>query len=163
MNKGFLNEQKERLMMPWRNSAFVSYFIWIIILFGGIGIGLTIFDEYNNCKFNINSISKSIATTFVAIIAASLADLNLSLNIKNVPSLTINSIGFFGLSILLMVLAFTIDSAWGLVPAILGYFIAIIIWVLANCDNEKLSDESYLQNIKNKVSKLSGSLDDIDE
>jgi len=162
MNKGFLSEQKDRFMMPWNNSAFVSYFIWIIVLFGGIGIGITVFGELKSETFNSTSISKSIATTFVALVAASLVDLNLSLNIRNFPSLIINSIGVVVMSILLMVLSFNINSAWGLIPAIIGYLLAILIWILANCDNDKLSDENYLQNITNKVSKLTDSLENMD-
>lgn len=162
MNKDFINEQLDRFKMPWKHFAFKSYFFWIIIAFGGIGIGLTIFEELRNTQTNINIISKSIATTFVAIIAASLVDLNLSYNIKNVPSLIINSIGFIAVSILLMVLSFNINGGWSLFPAILGYLLALLIWILANADNDKLSDDSYLQNISKKVKDLKTSVEDLD-
>lgn len=160
MKKNFIDEQIDRFKMPWNHSAFKSYFIWIVILFGSIGIGLTIKDEINNCVINYTVISKSIATTFVALIAASLVDLNLSHNIKNVPSLIINSIGFIAISILLMILSFNIKGSWSLLPAILGYLLALLIWVLANADNEKLSDDSYMQNIVKKVKGLQDSLED---
>lgn len=160
-NKDFTKEQIERFKMPWKHFAFKSYFFWIVFAFGGIGIGLTILEEIRAFSPNVNIISKSIATTFVAIIAASLVDLNLSYNIKNVPSLIINSIGFIALSILLMILSFNINGGWSLLPAIIGYFLALLIWVLANADNDKLSDESYLVNITKKVEALKDSIEDI--
>jgi hypothetical protein len=161
MKNNFINEQAERFKTPWNQFAFKSYFFWIVIAFGGIGIGLTIKDEFNHSITNLNAVSESIATTFVAIIAASLVDLNLSFNIKNVPSLIINSVGCISISILLMILSFNIKGAWSLLPAIIGYFLALLIWILANADNEKLSDDNYLQNIAKKVQGLKDSLDDI--
>ena len=71
MSNNFINEQIDRFKTPWKHYAFKSYFIWIVIAFGGIGIGLTIYEELNNATVNVNIISKTIATTFVAIIAAS--------------------------------------------------------------------------------------------
>jgi hypothetical protein len=106
-------------------------------------------------------ISKCIAATFVAIIAASLVDLNLTFNIKNIPSLIINTLTFMGMSILLLVLSFNMSGPKSLAPAILGYFLALIVWVLANSDNDKLSDDNYLQGITKKVNDLKSSVDDI--
>lgn len=162
MNKNFINELLDRFKLPWKHFAFKSYFFWIVIMFGGIGIGLTIYEELRNSVTHINIISKTIATTFVAIIASSLVDLNLSYNIKNIPSLIINSIGFIAVSILLLILSFNLNGNWSLLPAILGYLLALIIWILANADNDKLSDDSYLQNITRKVKDLKTSVDDLD-
>ena len=162
MEISFIDEQVERFKTPWKHFAFKSYFFWIVILFGGIGIGLTIFEEISKGSIDFNIISKSIATTFVAIIASSLVDLNLSYNIKNVPSLIINSVGFIAISILLLILSFNLKSGWSLLPAIFGYTIAIMIWILANADNDKLSDDSYLANITKKVKDLKSSTDDLD-
>lgn len=162
MSKDFRNELLDRFKLPWNHFAFKSYFFWIVIAFGGIGIGLTTYEELMNPTPNINIISKAIATTFVAIIASSLVDLNLSYNFRNVPSLIINSIGFIAVSILLLVLSFNLNSSWSLLPAILGYFISLLIWILANADNDKLSDDSYLQNITKKVKDLKTSVDDLE-
>ncbi len=162
MNENFTKEQIVRFKMPWKHFAFKSYFLWIIIGFGGVGIILTIYNELNNNVVNISTISQSFATTFVGIIAASLVDLNLSYTIKNIPSLIINSIGFIAISILLLFLSFKIDGGWSLLPAVTGYFLALLIWILANADNDKLSDESYLKNITRKVQDLKSSVDDME-
>lgn len=139
-------ELKERFVLPWKSSAFVSYFIWIVFLFGGIGIAMTIWQELSNDSFNHNNLSKSIGTTFLGLIAASLVDLNLNYNIKNVPSFTINSYGIAGLCVVLFVISFNSDGWGGIVVSLIGYFCALAIWILANSDNDKLNDENYFYN-----------------
>lgn len=161
MKENFINEIINRFKSPWKHFGFKSYFFWVVIVFGGIGISMTIRDVVNSKTPDLSIVSKSIATTFVAIIAASLVDLNLSYSIKNVPSLIINSMGFTGISILLMILSFNIQGAWSLLPAIFGYMLALSIWILANADNDKLFDDNYLQQINKKVKDLENSVGDI--
>jgi hypothetical protein len=161
MNNTFLNEQINRFRTPWKESAFQLYFWIIVVFFGGIGIGLTIYEECFNEVFHINTISKSIATTFIGMIAGSLVDLNLSQNIKFVPSLTISTMGVAMVCTLLLLSAFKIDGFWSLLPAILGYLISMLIWILANADNNRLSDEGYLSSMKENVKKLENSLGDL--
>ncbi|KFF11185.1 hypothetical protein [Flavobacterium hydatis] len=161
MNKNFIEEQFERFKAPWKNSAFNYYFYWIIIGFGGIGIWLTIYEESNKSNLDVTVISKCIATTAIAIISASLVDLNLSFNLKNVPSLIINSIAFFGISIFLLILSFNVTGSYSLIAAVPGYLIALLIWVLANSDNGKLSDESYFNQMTDKVKEMKNAVNDL--
>jgi hypothetical protein len=143
MDKKFLIELKERFVLPWKSSAFVSYFIWIVFLFGGISIAMTIWQEFSNDVFNFNNLSKSIGTTFMGLIAASLVDLNLNYNIKNIPSFTINSYGIAGLCVLLFIISFNSEGIAGVIFSFVGYLFALGIWVLANADNDKLNDENF--------------------
>lgn len=152
----FYAEIRQRFLMPWNQEAFKSYFIWIIIIFGGISIGFTFYDEIVvQEKFSWHTISKSIGTTFCALIAGSLVDLNLSFKIKNMPSMIINSIGIVGTSIFLLFLIFKMNSNWSILPAIIGYIISLIIWIIANADNENLSDGTYYDKIVEKAGELS--------
>jgi hypothetical protein len=153
--KTFFAELTERFKMPWKHGAFRSYFFWIVILFGGFGIMITCYKEATKPTPEIFNISRCIGTTFIAVIAASLVDLNLSFNIKNIPSLIINSIAFIAVSILLMYFSFSINSGWSLVPSILGYILSLLIWILANADNDRLSDETYYKKMLERANKLS--------
>jgi len=155
MTTGFFEEQCIRFKMPWKKSAFKSYFIWIVLLFGGLGIVFTCISEFAENTPRYYIIAQSIATTFVALTAASLVDLNLSFNIKNIPSLIINSIACFGLSLILLYFAFKLKSCWSFIPAVVGYLIGLLIWILANADNEKLSDENYYNKMYSKAAELS--------
>lgn len=154
-SKHFLTEQYERFKMPWKHFAFKSYFFWIVIIFGSLGVFITLYEELTACHPDPEKISEGIATTFVALIAASLVDLNLSFNVKNIPSLIINSIAFIGLSILLLFLSFSVQSWWSLIPAIVGYVLSLLIWILANADNERLADETYYKRMMDKATELS--------
>lgn len=146
MEKKFVIELKERFLLPWSQSAFCSYFFWIVLIFGGFGIGMSVYEELNSSTVNLNNISKSIGATFLGVIAASLVDLNLNINIKNVPSFTINSFGVALFCVILFLVSFNSESWIGLICAIFGFFLALVIWVLANADNEKLNDENYFYN-----------------
>jgi hypothetical protein len=154
MENNFLEELYERFKMPWKHSAFKYYFFWIVLIFGSLGIAITGYGEFQSKSPIYLNIAHSIATTFIALIAASLVDLNLSFNIKNIPSLIINSIAFIGVSILLLIFSFKIKTNWSFLPAIIGYFLSILIWILANADNEKLSDETYYKKMHEQAKTL---------
>lgn len=155
INKRFTEEQYERFKMPWKNTAFVSYFIWIVFLFGGLGIISTLISELSSNDPHSYIIAQSIATTSVALTAASLIELNLSFNIRNIPSLIINTVACFGLTILLLFFTFKLKSCLSFIPAILCYLISILIWILANADNQKLSDETYYKIMYQGANELS--------
>ncbi len=150
MEKNFFQEVWERFKMPWKYSAFRSYFIWIVLIFGGFGIFLTILKVSKSPDIKGFVVAQDMSTYFIAIIAASLVDLNLSFSIKNIASLIINSLAFFGVSLLLLYLAYNLESNWAFVPASLGVVLSLVIWVLANADNEKLSDSNYYDMMRGK-------------
>lgn len=135
-------------MMPWRYSAFVSYFVFIVIFFGGCGVFISIWDSYKSCWYEKYKIAQNIATYFMAIIAASVVDLNLSTSIKNIASLIINSIALLGIAFLLFLLTYSTKSSFAFLPAISGLIISLCVWILANADNEKLSDQSFYKKMR---------------
>ncbi len=150
MAKNFTQEIFERFKMPWKYSAFRSYFLFIVIFYGGCGVFLSIYDCYINTWTDSYKIAQNMATYFMAIIAASLVDLNLSSAIKNMASLIINSIALLGFTFVLFLTTYLIKSHYAFLPASIGTVISLIIWILANADNEKLSDESYYNKMRGK-------------
>jgi drug/metabolite transporter (DMT)-like permease len=161
MPKTFKQEIWERFKMPWKHSAFKAYFFWIVIVFGGLGIGITLCTELSKDSPSLSNIGQSISTTFVALIAASLVDLNLSYDFENIPSLIINSIACIALAILLLFLSFKFSNFWSLFFSIIGYILALLVWILANADNEKLADEIFYKRMMNKASKLTEDYDEL--
>ena len=149
MYKPFIEEIIERYKLPWKFFAFNSYFIIIVIGFGGLGVFVKICEIFSSTTPGYD-VAKDMATYSVAIIAASLVDLNLSLNIQSKPSLTINSFAVGAISILLMYLSYNINSYWALLPGLLGILIALSVWILANADNENLSDSIYYEKMRGK-------------
>lgn len=154
MNQTFIEELIEKFKLPWKHSAFNYYFFWIVLVFGSLGIIITSVIEINSQVPHYYNISQCIGTTFIALIAGSLVDLNLSLSFKNIPSLIINSIAFIGISVFLLYLSFNIKSNWSFVPSVSGYLLALLIWILANSDNERLSDGNYYKKMMEKSGQL---------
>ncbi|MBY0425658.1 MAG: hypothetical protein K2Q22_08490 [Cytophagales bacterium] len=147
MNKNFIDEIVERFKKPW-NSAFLGYFILIIIIFGGFGILFALYDVLNNEVDDGVLVAQNIATYFMAILASSIIDLNLSWSILNRVSTLLYSFLFFIVGLLLMWLTYKIQSDIAFIPAIIGCIISWIVWILANADNEKLNDENFYKAMK---------------
>ena len=146
----FFQEMWFKLTIPWKFIAFNSYFIWIILLFGGFGIFTTIYMECTSSCAQYYKIAQSMATFFIAIIAASLVDINLSYTVKNVPSLMINTIALVGVAFTLALITFKIQDNRAFLPASIGYLISLLVWVLANAENEKLRDKTFQKAMRGK-------------
>lgn len=158
-NENFFKKLCTKFKLPWKCTAFILYFIFIIVLFGGVSIIATIYEEFCKESFNFSTLSRSIATTASAIVAASLVELNLSYNIKFMPSLTIITISIVGVSFALFLWVFNISSGWSLLPAILSYAICLFVWIIANSENEKLCDETYYKRMLKDSRELSKNWD----
>lgn len=150
MHTPFHQEIIERFRLPWKFFAFNSYFVSIVIGFGGIGIFIKLYQILQCTEVKGYTVAQDLSTYAIAIIAASLVDLNLSLNIKSKPSLTITSFAIGGISILLVFLSYKINSYWALLPGSFAALISLIVWVLANADNENLSDSTYYEKMRGK-------------
>ncbi|RYU91351.1 hypothetical protein EWM62_05265 [Mucilaginibacter terrigena] len=150
METSFLQELYTRFKQPWSQSAFISYFILLVLLAGGFGVIISITECYHGNWDKPEIISKSMATYFVAVIGSSIVDLNLSYNIKNVPSWQINSTGAVLISALLFYLSYNLNGWLSILPAFFGVLLAISIWVLANADNERLNDSAFFQKMRGK-------------
>jgi len=150
MHTPFRLEILERFKLPWRYFAFNTYFAFIVIGYGGLGIFIKLYQICTGNETNGYTIAQDMATYGIAIIAASIVDINLSLNIKSRPSLAIWSFVVGGISFLLMILSYKINSYWAVIPGLLSVLLALAIWVLAYADNENLSDSSYFEKMRGK-------------
>jgi hypothetical protein len=147
--KHFFKELYIRFCSPWRYTAFVAYFIFIVVGFGGIGVYISM---YNVWKFHGSNlpyeVATNLATYFMAIMASCFVDLNLSLNIKHVASTLIISFGFFAICAVLAMVTFGYQNSMAFWPAIIGTVLALFTWILANADNEKLRDETFYKRMR---------------
>lgn len=150
MEMNFFQEVWLRFQMPWKQGAFVGYFIFIVVLFGGVGVLASIHDVYQDGWKDCFRIAQNVGTYFMAIIAASVVDLNLSLSIKNFASLIIYSIVALAVSLVLFYWSYTANSNVAFVPACLGLVLGLVVWILANADNDKLNDSSFYSIMRGK-------------
>ncbi|MEO7047432.1 MAG: hypothetical protein ABI091_19165 [Ferruginibacter sp.] len=149
MERGFFSEIRFRLTSPW-NAAFFGYFILIVIVFAGFGVGYSFFSTLKSEHSDWLGVAQNLATYFMAILASAVIDLNISWNIENRVSFLIYSILLFVLGVLILITTYSISSNWAFVPAVLGCFLAWLTWILANSDNEKLNDQNFYNAMRGK-------------
>lgn len=151
--KSIFHELAHKFKRPWTELSFVLYFLLVIVLFGGLGVILFFFQPQseNNVYLNTsqNLLTYSIALlvpAFVTMLAQYLPSSRkkLSLIIIIVSVLVIE--GF-------MVCWCYFSGA--LCAAIISTLLAWFFWVVVNCDNIYLKDETYDNNIREGASKLS--------
>ena len=150
MNENILREFKRRLTKPWTKSGFGFYFVVIIILFGGIGIWLSIYRGGENV---LSSVSDNMFTYSIALFVPAFISIVLPpmLNFKHRLSWIV--LIFLILFIETVLVIWSEQTKNCLLPAIISTLLSWVFWVIANCDNQTLADESYDDIIKNGESK----------
>lgn len=131
-------------------SAFTGYFILIVIIFAGLGVFVSIWSAINSHENEDFRIAQNLATYFMAILASSIVDLNISWEIENRVSFLIYSILLFVVAVFILGLTYYIPSNYAFIPAIFGCLLAWVIWVLANAYNERLNDQNFYNIMRGK-------------
>jgi drug/metabolite transporter (DMT)-like permease len=149
MERSFLQEIYHRLVRPW-NSAFFGYFVLIVVVFGGFGVAYSFFSAINSTDVDGTAVAQNLATYFMAILASSIIDLNISWEIENRVSFLIYSVLFFVIGVLFLIWTYSIHTNFAFFPAIIGTLLSWAIWILANAYNEKLSDENFYNNMRGR-------------
>ena len=142
----FISELKDRLRTPW-NWSFFGY-LFIVLFFGGIGIAFEAYEAYYSVNDDGYKIAQSISIFFIAVLATSFVDLNLSPKIYNKISFLIYSFIFYGFGVLLLFLSYQKKTDISFIPATMGLILTIFVWVLANADDKKFDEENFSERIK---------------
>lgn len=150
MFKSWIQEIWDSFTKPWKEPGFVLYFIFVIVGFSGIGVFLSIYQNYSNGRWipvaqNVMTYAISISVPAALSIYLHLIPLQ-----KHQVSHTI-----FTLAVLLIQIIATCFSfiKGNIYIAMLSVAIAWIYWIIANSTNRSLGDKSYSQTIKEDVEK----------
>lgn len=146
----FFKEIKERSKLQFVpfNDLYTVYLVFFVLLIGGAGIWISLIQELNNTHFNTKSLTLNIGTYYLALITTSYIDITTNEKIINKKSLQIYSFIFLFIIVAIFGLTFILPSSYSLLLSTIGILIALFIWHLANCDNEKFNDESYSAKMK---------------
>ncbi len=146
----FFKEIKERSKLQFVpfNDLYTVYLVFFVLLIGGAGIWISLIQELNNTHFNTKSLTLNIGTYYLALITTSYIDITTNDKIINKKSLQIYSFIFLFIIVAIFGLTFILPSSYSLLLSTIGILIALFIWHLANCDNEKFNDESYSAKMK---------------
>ena len=149
MERNFFQEIYHRFTRPW-NTAFFGYFLLIVIVFAGFGVVFSFFNAINSPLDDGVIVDQNLATYFMAILAASVIDLNISWEIENRVSFLIYSFLIFVLGVFILIWTYSIKSDFAFIPAILDCIISWLIWILAKATTETLSVEDCYNNMRGK-------------
>lgn len=144
---GFKKEISFRLTKPWC-PAFHGYFWGFVVLFAVISIVIPIIIS---SSIDSRIIAISIGTYFIALMASSSIDISLSFTTINKASFTIYTFIFLIISFILFFLALYLSDFWGIFPAILGFLISLLVWIVANSDKDILNDEKHAKKLKESI------------
>ena len=157
MGLNIFQEYWLRFRKPWC-VAFSIYLILVVVILGGLGVLFSIFSsslEINNTTEDISIkehlISSNLSTYSIALLIPAVISILLSFfELINKVSSTLVSIFIVLLSIGLLVLSVNRET-YSIYVAIFSFLLALFFWVIANHDNEYLSDESFEMMVKRKM------------
>lgn len=154
----FFKEIKERARLQFYpfNDLYFSYLFFFVFLIGGVGIWITLFQELNNEEFNYTNFVLNIGTYYLVLLTTSYIDITTNEKIVNKKSLQIYSFILLFIIIGVFTLSFFLPPFFSILMATIGLMLALFIWHLANCDNEKFMDESYMAKIKSEAKTTHG-------
>ena len=138
-----------RLKKPWTIS-FTLYFLFVIIIFGGLGVILSLIYCTDNLKLNIsfNLMTYSIALLVPACITILLQYFPKS---QNKVSLVILSVAVLVIEGFIIHWSYSGAIIASIIASILSTILAWVFWVIANADEIYLNDQSYDYKIKEDI------------
>ncbi len=150
MEENLLRELFNRLTKPWTKSGFGIYFAVVIILFGGIGIWLSIYRGGDNVWSNVsdNMFTYSIALFVPAFISIVLPPM---INFKHKLSWVVMIFLMLFVEIILVIWSERMKDC--IIPAVISTLFSWMFWVIANSENASLWDKSYDNIIKDGEAK----------
>jgi hypothetical protein len=152
MADNIFNELLIRLRKPWKKTSFTLYFILVVVLFGGIGVIMSLFfdNDPNKSGFISNLMTYSIALSVPACIAILLQYFPKA---ENKVSLVLLSVSLLLIQVIVIFIFYFLDKGQFLVAS-LSTVLSWVFWVIANADNVFLDDEAYDENINRNVNEL---------
>ena len=148
-DESFFQELLERFKAPWHTTSFVLYFIFVIVIFGGVGIWLS-FNQNNGIQIKLiadNMMTYSIALSIPACIAIILQYFPKA---NNKVSLIISTLSLLLIEVA-VIFSFVFIDAGKIFIAAFGILLSWFFWVIANSDNKYLNDKSYNETIENDL------------
>lgn len=133
-----------RIRTPFNNSIFIFYFVFFVILFGGLGVWMPFLPlaPAHRTPNDSWALANNLATYFVALTGATFADAHLR---KGASSRVFDFflLIIFVSSLLLGLCSLAASSClFALRTAVVGTVVSLIAWWIANATNPSLKDET---------------------
>lgn len=150
--KSILSELWSKFKNPWQHDSFIIYFILFVLIFGGLDIYYSIWEQSNSKWTQPWEIARNMAAYGLTMIGASAVELVLSPDFQNKKSLTFLTLFISFLAGILFHITYFWQNNYSLILAGINVFIGIIFWIISNSDNSNLREEPFLQDMKEETS-----------
>jgi hypothetical protein len=130
----------QSVIEPFGQPAFIFYFLGIIIVVGSLGVTISLYDAVATGTLTAtHAVPRSLSTYLLAILATAFVDLTLTVETQSKRSLKMFALltlvlGTVGGTIALL----TLNVKLAYICALIGTFMALSLWWIANSKNEKL-------------------------
>lgn len=144
--------QKFKVAASWR---FIGYSL-IVYIGGAMGIFFTWYElcHESPTSYAYHKIAESIATFFVPIVGACVAEIMISPKIYNRIGFNIVSFLVAGASVGLLFWIYDLKSNYSFIPATLGIIVSVVFWIIAYADEEKFSEENFYNQMRGNYNKF---------
>ena len=132
---------KKRLLLPWSHTTFTIYFAVVLILLGGMGVWVPIYQNYGKSVSLAEALAvpNGIATYLIAVIAAAFADILLT-DAEKKP-IRIFSYAISVVALILGVLClFCGNVATAYCLSVPGSVLSLMLWCIVNAEESTLQD-----------------------
>jgi len=149
--KNFSKELLDRFLAPW-TAIFFGYLL-IMVVGGGIGVLFTAYEvaQEKNASALSYKVAESLATFFVALAATSFIELNLCKELHNKKAFMTWSYILAFLSVGLLWLTYHLKNSNSFYPSAIGTLLAVMMWVIANADNDKIiKEDDFFEQMQGK-------------
>lgn len=156
--KDLREEIQDRIDKPKRHPTFVMYFIFVLILGGGLGVWLpplvTALGGQRPGSDPWLSVAVNLATYLIAILSSGLADTLLS-EVSRAVRMVAFSLSIIGV-VLAVLVFFTPYVSSAFLLSIPGAMLSLLLWWLANAHDDKLREKEVAVNapVGNEVTKV---------
>ena len=147
---GIWTELLNRFRKPWC-SSFTSHFVIMVVLVGGMGIILSIFNFFLRGTSWWSIVENIVSYSLALAIPSSIPILQSTHKTNKKVSLIEITIGFCIIVPIAISIISYLFQLWA--PPIICMLLSWCIWVIANCDNRDLNDQSFDEKIKNGIDK----------
>lgn len=152
--KTIFHELIYKFKKPWTELSFVLYFTIVIVLFGGLGVILFFFQEPIDKSNTYLCTSQNLLTYSIALLVPAFV----SMLAQGLPR-SKKKLSLIIISVAVLVLeGFMVCWCYfsgALLASIISTLLAWFFWIVVNCDNIYLKDETYDNSIRKGASKLS--------
>lgn len=150
--KTIFHELAYKFKKPWTELSFVLYFIIVIVIFGGLGVILFFFQEPIGQSDTDLCTSQNLLTYSITLLVPAFVSMLAEYLPKSKKkfSLIIISVAVLVIEGFMVCWCYFLGS---LLASIISTLLAWFFWIVVNCDNIYLKDETYDNSVREGASK----------